>query len=86
MTAKKPLADRPTGRSTVIFHNTQTDTGDVFAQINGVAYQIQREEKVDIPLHVLSTLDNCIITVFERNSKGEEITRDIKRFPYTKVA
>jgi len=89
METKKPLvkerAER-SRRSKVIFHNTQEDTSDVFAQINGVAYQIQREKEVNIPNEVLATLDNCIITKFERDSTGSEIERDIKRFPYTKVA
>jgi hypothetical protein len=89
METKKPLvkerADR-SRRSKVIFHNTQEDTGDVVAQMNGVAYQIQREKEVNVSSALLNMLDDCIITTFERNDKGEEITRDIKRFPYTKVA
>jgi hypothetical protein len=89
METKKPLvkerADR-SRRSKVIFHNTQEDTGDVVAQMNGVAYQIQREKEVNVSSALLTMLDDCIITTFERNDKGEEITRDIKRFPYTKVA
>jgi hypothetical protein len=89
METKKPLvkerADR-SRRSKVIFHNTQEDTGDVVAQMNGVAYQIQREKEVNVSSALLTMLDDCIITTFERDTKGEEITRDIKRFPYTKVA
>ena len=75
-----------TGRSKVSFHNTSDETGDIFVQLNGVAYQIKREEEVSLPNEVLGVIDDAIITRFERNDKGEEITRDIKRFPYTKVA
>jgi ornithine carbamoyltransferase len=75
-----------TGRSKVSFHNTSDETGDIFVQLNGVAYQIKREEEVSLPNEVLGVIDDAIITRFERDGKGEEITRDIKRFPYTKVA
>ena len=89
METKKPLvkerAER-SRRSKVIFHNTQEDTGDIIAQMNGVAYQIQREKEVNVSSALLTMLDRCIVTTFERDGKGEEITRDIKRFPYTKVA
>jgi len=85
MTEKKPLAAKGDGRLKVVFHNTQEDTADIFTQVNGVAYQIQREKEVALPPHILQNLDNCVITVFERGAKGEEITRDIKRFPYSRV-
>jgi hypothetical protein len=54
--------------------------------MNGVAYQIQREKEVNISSALLTMLDDCIITKFERDAKGKEVTRDIKCFPYTKVA
>jgi len=75
-----------TNRSKVIFHNTQDDTGDIIAQMNGVAYQIQREKEVNVSSALLTMLDDCIITKSERDGKGKEISRDIKCFPYTKVA
>ena len=75
-----------TGRSKVSFHNTSDETGDIFVQLNGVAYQIKREEEVSLPNEVLGVIDDAIITKLERGGNGEEITRDIRRFPYTKVA
>jgi ornithine carbamoyltransferase len=75
-----------TGRSKVSFHNTSDETGDIFVQLNGVAYQIKREEEVSLPNEVLGVIDDAVITRFERDEKGGELTRDIKRFPYTKVA
>ena len=75
-----------TGRTKVSFHNTSDETGDIFVQLNGVAYQIKREEEVSLPNEVLGVIDDAIITKLERGGNGEEITRDIRRFPYTKVA
>ena len=73
------------GKAKVVFHNTAEDTGDIFLQLNGVGYQIQREEEVSIPPDVLGVADLAVITMFERDGKGKELTRDIKRFPYSLV-
>lgn len=78
--AKSPKSNR---RLKVVFHNTATETGDIFLQLNGVGYQIQREEEVSLPTDVLGVADLSVITMFERDHKGAELSRDIKRFPYS---
>lgn len=88
MTDKKPAvkAEAKTAkRLKVVFHNTADETGDIFLQHNGVGYQIQREEEVSLPPEVLGVADLAVITMFERDGKGKELTRDIKRFPYSLV-
>jgi len=70
----------------VIFHNTKDDSGDVYVALNGVGYLVQREQEVEVPADVLGVIDLAVETQHSRGAKGEEIVKDIKRYPYTKVA
>ena len=71
----------------VNFHNHEGEAGasDVFVSVNGTAYTFPREIDVKVPIEVLGAIDNAVITKFSRSSKGEDISRDVKRYPYSKV-
>jgi len=90
-----PTVDQPR-RVKVIFHNTNEDSGPIFAQVNGMAIQIKREEEVDIREEHLALLDQCIYTKYEGKRKTgqvdengepimEDVWRNVKRFPYTRL-
>ena len=64
----------------VIFLNDE-DGYDITPCINGRAWQIKRDEPVELPRYVLHALDNAVITV-EKNGQS----RKVKRFPYSVVA
>jgi hypothetical protein len=83
-------------RVKVIFHNTNEDSGPIFAQVNGLAIQIKREEEVEIREEHLALLDQCIYTRYEGKRKTgqvdengdailEDVWRHVKRFPYTRL-
>ena len=81
--AKKRSATKPS-RVKVIFHNQDGDLGkgDIFVSVNGYAYQIKRNEPVDLPPEVIEVIDNAVITHMERVD-GVDTTRDLQRFPYS---
>jgi len=81
--AKKRSANKPS-RVKVIFHNQDGDLGkgDIFVSVNGYAYQIKRNEPVDLPPEVIEVIDNAVITHTERVD-GVDQTRDLQRFPYS---
>ena len=56
--AKKRSANKPS-RVKVIFHNQDGDLGkgDIFVSVNGYAYQIKRNEPVDLPPEVIEVID-----------------------------
>ena len=78
---------KPSSRIMVNFHNHEGEAGasDVFVSVNGTAYTFPREIDVEVPIEVLGAIDNAVITKFSRSSKGEDISRDVKRYPYSKV-
>jgi len=85
--AESSVAAPKSKRTTVIFHNQDGEAGsiDIFTSVNGKAYQIKREVEVELPEEVLGVIDNAIITKFSKGPKGEDVSRDVKRYPYTKV-
>jgi len=93
---KKELAPEGPKRVKVIFHNTNEDSGPIFAQVNGMAIQVKREEEVEIREEHLRLLDQCIYTKYDGKKKTgqvddngdaimEDVWRNVKRFPYTRV-
>lgn len=70
---------------TIIIEEQEGDenTGDVFVEINGYAYQIRRGFEVDVPEGVVSILKNSIITKMFQNKLTDEITyKDVPRFNF----
>jgi hypothetical protein len=83
-------------RVKVVFHNTNEDSGPIFAQVNGHAIQIKREEEVEIREEHLKLLDQCMYTKYDGKRKTgqvddngepilEDVWRNVKRFPYTRM-
>ena len=75
-------------RIKVRFHNQEGVPGGtdaIFVGVNGRGYQIQREQDVELPNEVIHAIDNAVITKTERDSEGNEVDREIHRFPYSRV-
>lgn len=77
-------ACREERRTRVVVHNQEGVPGgmdDVFVAVNGRAYQIKREQEVDLPASVLNVLDNAVTDVMNQDGS----TRPAKRFNYSVI-
>ena len=84
---KTRTAPVPEDKIEVTFHNAEGEAGafNVFASVNGKGYAYPREKVVSVPREVLSVIDNAVITKTSRSPTGEDIQREVKRYPYSRV-
>lgn len=68
----------------IIIESTETESGDVYLNLNGDGFLIQRDVEVEVPVALLKILDKSVIQTMRQNTKTEKMEPvQIKRFPYS---
>jgi hypothetical protein len=78
---KTPSVNR---RYKIIVHHQEGVENSPFIKVsvNGVMYQITREQEVIVPAGVKHVLDDAVMTVYRQEGRNM-IAQDVRRFPYT---
>lgn len=82
-TAKAEASAKPAKTVRIkLFGDKDSGPFEVF-NVNGVNYQVKRQEEVDVPLHVFEAMNLCTITEFSYDEKtGALIPNTRLRFPF----
>ncbi len=79
--AEAKAADKALEEKVKVTFLNDEDGYDITPCVNGRAWQIKRDEVVELPRYVLHALDNAVMTI-EKDGQS----REVKRFPYSVVA
>ena len=71
-------------------HKTGLQTErDVYVGVNGVGFQIQRGEEVDVPLPVMKVLEDAVQTVYQWKKAPDgsltEVKTAVQAYPFTRL-
>ena len=62
---------------------------DVYVGVNGVGFQIQRGEEVDVPVPVMKVLENAVQTVHQWKKAPDgsllEVKTEVQAYPFTRL-
>lgn len=72
-------------KAQITIHAGQDEVGQepAFVGLNGFAYQIPRDTLVEIPIEVLSILENAVTEIVSTGKDGAVKTRNAPRYAYT---
>lgn len=59
---------------------------DVYINVNGVGYIIQRDQDVEVPESVYCALDDAQQTIYKQDKDGALVPRKVHRYPFSLVA
>lgn len=72
-------------KAQITIHAGQDEAGQepAFIGLNGFAYQIPRDVPVEVPIEVLSILENAVTEIVSTTKDGGVKTRNAPRYAYT---